>query len=239
MAQPSPKSPATEVYRYERKYHALGLDLSAVEALLRVHPAAFRRAYPPRWINNLYFDSPTLADYCAHVNGMANRRKVRVRWYGALDPDGAGRLPRPVLELKTRRGTVGTKPSFPLRPTTVEELLARGGALGAAVDSDVPLDVRELLARSVPALFNRYHRRYLLSADERFRLTIDTDLEFTAARPLGPRRHHRARGLIVLELKYAAADDPDAGLVASRFPFRLDKLSKYVHGIQAVTGIGE
>ncbi|MAF64649.1 MAG: hypothetical protein CMJ84_03175 [Planctomycetes bacterium] len=239
MAKPSRQPADAEDYRYERKYHAQGIDLAAVEALLRLHPAHFRQAFPPRFVNNLYLDSPTLSDYSAHVNGMANRRKVRVRWYGD-DAGGADRiLPRPVLELKTRRGTVGTKPSFPLAPMTRAELLARGGALRNAVASGVPIDVRELLARSLPALFNRYHRRYLLTADGRFRLTIDTDLEFTAPRPVGLRRRHRARGLIVLELKYARRDDDGAGHIASHLPFRLDKLSKYVHGIQALTGLGE
>lgn len=66
--------------RYERKFTVQGLALSEILALVRRHPAAFREAYPPRMVNNVYFDTPGLNNYYDHVNGAPNRIKTRVRW---------------------------------------------------------------------------------------------------------------------------------------------------------------
>ncbi len=45
--------------RYEKKFIARGFTLAEVLARIRLHPSAFREAYPPRIVNNIYLDSPS------------------------------------------------------------------------------------------------------------------------------------------------------------------------------------
>ena len=83
--------------------------LADVLAEIRQHPALFREVYPDRTVNSLYLDSPARRDYFQHVNGVANRVKTRLRWYGPL----TGPVERPTLERKFKRGV---KPFATLTP---------------------------------------------------------------------------------------------------------------------------
>lgn len=236
MASPLPSPPpsADPTWRYERKFEARGVPLTEIEMILRLQPVAFRTAFPDRDVNNLYLDQPDLRSFRTHVNGAMKRQKFRLRWYGPAH-DAA----RPMLEVKRKHGLVGTKTRFampafhydpdldfePLRRTALEHI-DEGG-------------VAEFIAGASPVIFNRYHRRYLLSADRRFRLTIDTALRFERIRRagLGVMARFEEHGLAILELKYAVEDDADAARIAARFPFRLGKYSKYLQGISRLTQI--
>ncbi len=224
-------------YRYERKFHAPRWALSQVELAIKVHPGHFRVAFPPRYINNVYFDTPSFDDYHVHVNGAAVRSKLRLRWYGAA----RGRVARPVLEIKAKVGDVGHKPSFPLGQVDIGDRWDRTAFAHCIDSAGVPPAVRERLARSRPSLFNRYHRRYYATTDGLFRLTVDTELRFQTLgrRPYGPRRIFEERNLVIIELKYAGEHDALAQRISAGLPFRLTKMSKYLHGVQVLAGLGE
>src|SRR5437879_6346363 len=96
--------------RYERKFLPQEFALAEVLTLVRRHPAMFREVYPPRFVNNIYLDSPGRSDYHDHVAGVPNRSKTRVRWYGAP----SGHIAMPVLEQKVKHGHVGGKLSHGL-----------------------------------------------------------------------------------------------------------------------------
>jgi hypothetical protein len=220
-------------HRYERKFLVEDLHPAQVEALVRLHPRLFYAPYPPRYVNNLYLDTADLEHYFDNVHGAAQRRKVRVRWYGAL----LGPIEQPVLEIKVKDGYVGTKrsyglPAFRLAPGLSDAALQR---LFAA--ADVPGAVRCELRCLHLALLNRYYRRYYASRDGRFRLTLDTELTYYRANgALGNRFVHRQASArqVIVELKYGLEHEPEAGRVAGYFPFRLTRSSKYVQGIERV-----
>lgn len=223
--------------RYERKFVIHNGRLPEVLELVRRHPALFREVYPPRAVNNIYLDTPTLQDYRAHVNGTAERLKTRIRWYGPLQGEAA----TPALEQKLKHGLVGCKLMHPLPPLHVNGGIVRS-ALETVLDrAALPDLLRSQLRHREPSLVNRYQRRYFLSADRRFRLTVDSDLEFHApaddagrhlCRP-GSRDHD-----IVLELKFAPANAPFADAVANALPCRLTRCSKYVLGIERLHPFG-
>src|SRR5512138_3354854 len=91
--------------RYERKFVAEGFTIAEVLACVRRHTCAFREIYPPRVVNNIYLDSLSRRDYHDHINGVANRTKTRVRWYGPQFESAS----RPILERKVKRGMVSGK----------------------------------------------------------------------------------------------------------------------------------
>jgi hypothetical protein len=223
---------ALENPRYERKFVTDTLTVSEVLAMVRRHPAAFREVFPARRVNNLYLDSHDLRDYYDHINGVSHRKKTRVRWYGT--PSGA--IGAPTLEHKIKRGLVGGKVSHRLPPVPVNGHVARADLEAALDRAHLPGFTRLSLRHLQPALANSYWRRYFLSADRRFRLTVDFNLEFALARQadadgLGPRLTART---VVVELKFSLDEADGADYITNALPLRLARCSKYVLGISSL-----
>jgi len=216
--------------RYERKFIPDGFSREALLALIRSHPAMFREVYPERCVNNLYFDTQSLRHYTDHVNGAANRVKIRVRWYG----DFHGENEHSTLEFKIRHGAVGRKVSYSLPALDLDGEFDRKQFEKAL--TTLPSMVCYQMREHVPWVANRYRRRYFCSADHKIRLTVDWQIESLDARladvrlrPLPP-----INPQMVVELKYDPADADEAAAVAGEFPFRLTRFSKYVQGIESL-----
>ena len=96
--------------RYERKYRIEATHPQVVSMVIRQHPAGFRPLFPPRQINNLYFDTPDFAAFQDNVTGTPQRLKYRLRWYG----DDFSSIRNPVLEVKIKDNLVGWKQHYPL-----------------------------------------------------------------------------------------------------------------------------
>jgi len=205
-------------------------------SLVRMHPAGFQATYPGRWVNNVYFDSPSLQNYEDNVAGIANRRKVRLRWYGELEGGST-----PVLELKLRKNGWGWKVRYSI--DALEQVAGRswGDLLALLTESMEPGDRPALEEDRVPILVNRYYREYYRSMWGECDLTVDTGYRFfdqrLASRPNLSHPVPTARGMVI-ELKFPAGGEQAVREIASRFPFRLTKSSKYVLGVQACCAAG-
>ena len=206
-------------------------DLPWASSLVRIHPAGFQKTYPGRWINNVYFDSPSLQNYEDNVAGISNRRKLRLRWYGELESGST-----PVLELKLRKNGRGWKVRYSIE--ALEKVAGRswGDIFAVLTESMEPRDHPVLEEDRVPILVNRYYREYYRSAWGECDLTVDTAYRFFDQRLASlPNLSHPvplARGMVI-ELKFQAGGEQAVREIASRFPFRLTKSSKYVIGVQA------
>lgn len=219
-------------YRYERKFLVDQLDQHQVMGLIRRHPAMFHEAYPPRINNNLYMDTADMVHYHDNVIGSADRRKVRIRWYGDL----MGLVAEPVLEFKIKRGLVGTKRQYRVPGFAVERGFKAQDLMRTTIASDVPTEVRSHLRTLNIVLMNNYRRRYFVSRDGRFRLTLDTEMAYyriAGSRNWMAHKQTDQRN-VILELKYGIEDDAAASRVSTFFPFRITKSSKYVQGIERV-----
>ena len=205
--------------RYEKKYVVQGIDPGFVDAVVITHPALFRRAYPDRQINNIYYDTPEFRCFAENMAGINKRHKFRIRWYGDLD--AANKSPR--LEFKYKQNDLGGKERF----TVNGFILNEPPVLDRSVHAQLGMDLL------IPVLANTYHRRYYISADGKFRLTIDRDLRFGSFlnRPCNLKLDMRQPGLII-ELKYDREHDDAFNEITRFFPFRQSKNSKYVRGVQ-------
>lgn len=218
--------------RYEKKFVAEGFTLADVLSRVQRHTSVFREVFPPRLVNNVYLDSPTRRDYHDHVNGTANRSKTRVRWYGPH----AETADLPMLERKFKLGLVSGKdahalPPFPINGGCIRESLE--AAVGAAA---LPPMWQLMLRHLEPALFNRYWRHYFASRDGRFRLTVDSDLQFASV-PHGCRPaifSLPAAPTVIMELKFGPEFAEAAGAVTNALPFRVARFSKYVAGTECI-----
>jgi len=222
-------------HRYERKFHLRGMAPEQVRLLVRLNPGNFHCSYAPRFVNNVYLDGPELPSFARHVHGASDRFKLRIRWYG----EATGEVSAPILEVKIKRGVVGTKARYELDPFRYDDRwdfeLQRRAILSRVDDRRVA----EAVGRAQPALFNRYRREYYENGDRRLRLTIDTGLSFACVgnRSWGPRTRWEERDLTILELKYAVEDEQRASTIAAALPKRLDKVSKYVMGLERLSGL--
>lgn len=219
----------TEELRYERKFLASHLSLAGAILRIKLNSSAFSEIFHERKINNIYLDSPSLGNYFDNVNGNAERQKVRIRWYGAL----FGRARKPVLEIKMKNGLLGKKLGYPLPDFVLEPGFDAADVETLWRHPNVPRHVQAHLDHLHPKLINCYQRRYYLSADNRFRATLDWNLEFYRIAHHGNAFLHRVResSCKVLELKYPASSQSGAGAIANEFGFRLTRVSKYVLGM--------
>lgn len=222
-------------WRYERKFLVPDLSPSEAEMCIRLHPAHFTPIYQARMVNNIYLDDLAMGSFTDNVEGVSARKKVRVRWYGSMFGEHETRL-----EFKIKSGQLGRKESWALPKMSMHRGMSKDDIDAALRRTELPDHAQMVLRSREPVLANRYSRKYFLSSDQKFRLTLDRGLEFYH---LGPgaltflRRCREPRG-VVLEVKYAREYDDEVQAIARRFPFRLTRSSKYVTGIQRVHPFG-
>ncbi len=216
--------------RYERKFVTRG-DPRDVFAIIRTHPAHFREIHSARTVHNIYLDTIDRRAFHDNVAGIDRRQKTRVRWYG----DRIGIPEQMTLELKKRLSLVGYKESSPLAPFEVGPGFSLESLREAFDRSSLSAEIQLHLAELELALLNQYERKYFVSRDGSYRVTVDWNLAFWR---LGQGRNALlGRFLepeaVVVELKYSADEDSGAHRLSELFPFRLSRNSKYVAGIQA------
>lgn len=218
-----------DISRYERKFVVSDMHYAGILQAVRNHPAAFGVIFHPRYINNIYLDSNDLDFFYDNVSGKGSRKKARIRWYGNLTGD----IVKPILEFKIREGFLGNKLLFPLKPFKLDETFNMEVLNQVFADSDLPDWAYEVLQHMKPSLLNRYNREYFSTFDDKFRLTIDSDLSYHAIEPVNNTflKSYHGEDFIV-EVKYDFVNDKDAVFVTANLPFRLTKNSKYVNGME-------
>lgn len=141
-----------------------------------------------------------------------------------------------VLTRHIKKGSLGRKISFPLPSFSLDEHFDADAMTRAFRSCELPAHVAQHLRTLAPTLLNRYLRTYHQSADKRFRITIETGLEYYALYLLHNTFQHRMVDYVhsVLELKYEREHDDAARHISNYFPFRVTKSSKYVMGLAAL-----
>ncbi len=197
--------------RYEIKFAVPMVNISMVQQAILSHPSSFDTAFPDRVINNIYFDSPDLQSYYQNINGDPIRTKVRYRWYGDKSKITTGHI-----ELKRKEYQLGWKEY-----------------LEVPIGTDAFAHVRDLKEGGLPAalkatLWNSYTRSYYLSMDNKFRITIDQDLEYGDynSTPKSAKEE-----MIIVEIKFDQDQILPFNDIAKFFPFKQTKYSKYATGV--------
>ena len=137
------------------------------------------------------------------------------------------------MEYKIKNGFAGRKVNYSLESFTLDEEFTARNFRNHIRTCEIPAEVSFQLISLTPMLFNNYRREYYLSADGKFRLTIDNLLSYYK---IGENYNNFRFGSIdrrstILELKYDEEYDDLAERITSRFHFRVTKNSKYVTGI--------
>lgn len=214
--------------RFEFKFalpRAMEID---VQRWLAFKKLDVREVYPPRYVNNIYFDSFDFKNLQDNLAGISSRCKVRLRWYGGP------RIPEKVaLELKFKRNLLGWKKTCDLDMTTYSD----DKNIAMLVRDQAPSDFLPILdENSMPSLFNRYLRSYYESLSG-VRITLDKNLMLAAVCEYrissDMQNMLSAYEEIIVEIKAPSNKKEEINELLKDFPFSLDKSSKYVKGVLA------
>ena len=192
---------------------------------IRLHSAGFIQAYPPRRVNNIYFDTIDLDSLNDHISGISERRKLRLRWYGE-----AFVFQSALLEVKQKVNRLGWKDTQPIsgsfnfqtmtwnEVTTLIKQSSRDGFL-------------QMIEESNPVLINHYQREYYKAAyDDEIRVSVDTKLTtYLQKDNYKPNLQFAlpSEGIIILEIKCPVEKSDQIPKLLGEFPARPEAFSKY------------
>ena len=216
--------------RYERKFIIPGNYSHSIENLVKLIDGQFSSIHVPRFINNIYFDSINFNDYYDTIDGISKRKKIRLRWYD----DFFGSIREPILECKQKNGIIVQKKSYSFPPFEINP----------------SLNVKTILKNITPtkdngfiyinnrtaSAINRYKRQYFLSKNKKFRITIDTNQQYTNPKNIQtPKKLYSLEFQTnILELKYDPRWEKEAKNITNALLFRLSKNSKYVNTLRSL-----
>ena len=226
----------SESNRFERKFIIPERLTHSIEEVIKSNSALMRKIFYPRFVNNIYFDNPSFRFYFENIEGVCERMKMRIRWYGNLKD----RIKKPVLELKQKQGLTGTKSFFRMPSFNLSDIYQPGFLSSLFQKTNLDMRKKNLILSLKPTLINRYQRKYFLSADQKFRLTIDDHLKYF---PVSSPEQLSSGGLkdslnMIMELKYSPIYQPESANITQEFPLRVIKNSKYVRGVQIIYNLG-
>lgn len=205
-------------YRYELKFAIEHQNAFSIQHVLSSHPYVFKKAYPDRIVNNIYFDNIDYQGCQENLDGVSERTKIRYRWYGEECDFSTGQL-----ELKIKKNALGTKTFFDVdTPTNINELTEQVKSI---------LDKHNIYA----TLHNQYLRSYFIDQSGDFRLTIDRKISFwqpkfkTVVPSVSDSR-------VIMEIKFDQENALTIDKITKYIPFRITKHSKYATGILGLMG---
>mgnify|MGYP001626671824 FL=1 len=219
--------------RFERKFVIPNWGSKIVEHHIKALRFGFRSIFKPRKVNNIYFDTPNFNNYYDNHFGRSKRRKMRIRWYG----ETFTKVENPILEVKIKSGAVGSKLSFPLNSFDMSgKSISKSALQEVFTKSNLPESILIEIKGQVPTLINCYQRQYLANLDKKFRFTIDTNLKYFRTDRFNTSNlvSMLNKELVIVELKYDEENDSKGKEIGTKLPFRLDKFSKYVNGVDAL-----
>ena len=214
--------------RYEIKYLVDPNQVTELESWLSGKPFV-RRAFPPRQVNSIYFDSLDFKSAQDNLDGIADRSKFRIRWYGDIDNSRKDLT----FEIKSKRGRLGSKVSTSLGELTTPLMKMTNRDIESALHTD--LSARPLVPQGValqPTIYVAYERRYHEAAGG-IRITFDEGLNF---RQMTGNRHQSSSSTSyyqksVLEFKFAPEAKEQAARIMRDLRLVPSRSSKYVIGL--------
>ena len=166
-----------EVYRREMKYLMNLVDMQRLSArldsVLHQDPHNGAQGY---WISSLYFDTLDDGDFVEKLDGIANRRKIRLRIY---DPDAAFAM----LEMKQKAGDYQKKRSLRLSRADAEEVAAGRYDCLLSYPDPFAAECYGLMHRKCyrPVTIIAYRRKAYILSENQTRITLDQDIRATEA----------------------------------------------------------
>lgn len=209
------------MYRREIKHRIDYNQLNNVYKKLNLN--SFYKIYDDRIINNIYFDSRSLSKFFANDDGISERNKFRIRWYGNNSNTYDYRL-----EIKIKKEFINKKNIIKFRldkSNCLENYYSFcNSAFNKILDQNPETYYKYKMDTLEPTLINNYEREYFYNSNERVRITIDKKLNFISPKT-GLNTYEKK---VILEIKF---EEPDALRKLDLDFGDCVKYSKYAKGI--------
>ncbi len=219
--------------RYENKFTINSFFKEELIYFIKNHPFGFYKHYKNRNIQNIYLDTLNFDFFLQNINGDSERKKVRIRWYGDFY-----NASNPKLEIKYKAGMTGDKKYFDLGNFTISPLSINKNIANIFQNSNIPHDKKSEYSSLIPTCINSYKRKYYISKNNKFRLTLDYDIRYYYPKSgLNINKEFfLSENSVVMELKYDVKDILLTNSFSNFFPMIITRNSKYVNAIKRLLG---
>lgn len=188
----------------------------------------FRKQHPSRRVNSLYFDSFDLMSYRDSIEGGSDRIKKRLRWYGNLSAKT-----KATLEFKIKNNNQSWKKLW-VKAFQIDPMQNSWSTFYKPCTDEFP--VNEILKKYYPAAIVSYDRNYLISFDNKIRVTIDQNLRFysqcISSKP-NIKWSNLTKSMVVLEVKTDLTNESSLQKFFEEIPFSPSRYSKYCESIKS------
>ena len=207
--------------RYERKW--IFSNVNYIDILNKALKSRFffHIQHPKRFVNSLYFDDYNQTSIRENLNGVSNRTKFRIRWYGK----NCFILNVPKLEIKIKKNFLNYKKIFPLK--RLDGLNLKNPNHIKLICSEVEKIHKKRLLN--PTVTTHYERLYLVSNNKMIRATIDHKLKGTNFNCHFQNPIFKTSEDLILEFKYKQEYDNYVRKNIQKISSRFSKNSKYVY----------
>ena len=205
-------------YRYERKFVLAAHRLN--EFLASLYSQNYFEKYPERRINNIYYDDYNFSSVSENLDGLSQRKKYRVRWYGEKEE-----RTNKTLEIKVKNEFMNYKIKVKLgllKLNNLNNINNLNNDIIKSLNKNKEYYYHYLLLSKRPTLFNSYKRMYFQNHNDDVRLTIDSNLYFfSPVTKLNLKEKN-----IIIEAKF----NRDVNFLNKFKDLSLTRYSKYVKG---------
>lgn len=216
--------------RYEKKFLLRSSSKNFLIHQIINSKLRFIEHHPQRFVNSIYLDTDNLRAYKQNIDGLKNREKFRIRWYGNLSKNS-----NTFLEIKKKKNDLGKKFIFPLKK---ELNLSSRQNFNIEImnnifsESDLPKNIEFKLKNLKPKMFIRYRREYFISKIYPIRITLDDMINYKSiSNNLNfSNLFEKENKQLIVEFKYPENLNPQEFNNFLNLPIRLSRNSKYVEG---------
>ena len=178
----------------------------------------FKKTFPERLVNSIYFDTDIYQDVWDNINGFGNRKKIRLRWYDNIKNSKVFIEEKKKINFVTKKKVqkIGVFKNF-------ENLMS-------FVNNNEFKKINTILNKKInlkKTLLIRYQRNYYELPNKKLRVTVDKDLTIFQKYPSQFIKIDKT----IVELKYDVKNSNFVNLfIKNNFlNNRNQKFSKYVN----------
>jgi len=211
-----------KINRFERKWiYKSGNYLTLINSLIRSN-FFFCIQYPKRRVNSIYFDSSNYSSIRQNLDGVSNKKKIRVRWYGEEN-----KLIKPLLEIKSKKGSETKKENYNINELNDLKFpnFKNLEIIKSAINNKIK--TKKII---YPVLTTHYDRQYFISSNGKIRATVDYNLKSIFLKNQSQLDIKKNFPFVsILEFKYATKLDKYVRQNLKEITLRLSKNSKFIN----------